>query len=126
MRFLVDMCVDVRVAEWLRRRGHDAPHLRELGLQRLANGAIFEKAAAEGRTVVTLDMDFGEIAALSRGRRASVILLRLRDIRLARVLARLEAVLSLSGDRIEDGVVMIVEDARHRIRRLPLPRDGFP
>ncbi|MBI2508752.1 MAG: DUF5615 family PIN-like protein [Betaproteobacteria bacterium] len=47
MRFLVDMCVDVRVAEWLRSQGHDAVHLRDQGLQRLADGEIFRKAASE-------------------------------------------------------------------------------
>lgn len=119
MRFLVDMCVDVRVAQWLRGRGDDAVHLREVGLQRLANGAIFDKAEAEGRVVVTMDLDFGEIAALSRQRRASVILMRLRDVRLSHVVARLEAVLASSGARLQEGVVLIVEDARHRIRRMP-------
>jgi predicted nuclease of predicted toxin-antitoxin system len=29
MRFLLNMAVDFRVAEWLRNGGHDALHLRE-------------------------------------------------------------------------------------------------
>jgi predicted nuclease of predicted toxin-antitoxin system len=44
MRFLADMGVSQRVVTWLREQGHDAIHLRDEGLQRLANGDIFTKA----------------------------------------------------------------------------------
>lgn len=46
MRFLADMGVSQQVVEWLRTKGHDAVHLRDEGLQRLPNGEIFQKAAA--------------------------------------------------------------------------------
>jgi hypothetical protein len=51
VRILVDMCVDVRVADWLRRQGHDALHLRDEELQRMPNGEIFDKALSEDRVV---------------------------------------------------------------------------
>ena len=74
MRFLADMGVAQRIVEWLRAEGHDGVHLRDEGLQRTPNGEIFDKAATEGRIVLTFDLDFGEIVALSGGQRASVIL----------------------------------------------------
>jgi predicted nuclease of predicted toxin-antitoxin system len=120
VRFLADMGVDVRVVEWLRREGHEARHLRDEGLQRMPDGEIFDKAIAEGRILLTFDLDFGEIAALSRGRRASVILFRLRHPRAPHVIARLGAVLEGSRDALEHGSVVLVEDSRHRIRRLPI------
>jgi predicted nuclease of predicted toxin-antitoxin system len=43
----VDACVDIRVGNWLRERGYDAVHLRDQGLQRLADRDLFEKASAE-------------------------------------------------------------------------------
>ncbi len=61
MRFLVDACVDIRVAEWLRNQGHDAVHLREQKLQRTPDAEIFRRAVAEDRCVLTFDLDFGEI-----------------------------------------------------------------
>lgn len=67
MRLLADMGVDVRVVDWLRSQGHDATHLRDEGLQRLPNGEIFVKAVAESRVILTFDLDFGEILALSKG-----------------------------------------------------------
>ena len=68
MRFLADMGLDVRVAQWLRHEGHDAVHLRDEGLQRMPDREIFDKGIAEGRIVLTFDLDFGEIAALSASR----------------------------------------------------------
>lgn len=79
LRFLVDACVDVRLARWLREQGYDAIHLRDEGLHSLPNGQIFEKAITENRVVLTHDLDFGEICAMTHGRKASVIVFRLHN-----------------------------------------------
>ncbi|HLA79167.1 MAG TPA: DUF5615 family PIN-like protein [Vicinamibacteria bacterium] len=123
MRFLADMGVSMRVVDWLRQRGHDIVHLRDQGLQRLPDGDIFEKAGVEGRVVLTFDLDFGEIVALSEGARTSVILFRLRDARSSQVIARLDRVLEDSSHAILGGAVVIVEDGRHRVRSLPVGRE---
>jgi predicted nuclease of predicted toxin-antitoxin system len=85
MRFLADMGVAQSTVQWLRNEGHDAVHLREEKLHRLPNGAIFEKAYAESRVILTFDLDFGEIIALSRGKPVSVILFRLHNTTAAHV-----------------------------------------
>jgi predicted nuclease of predicted toxin-antitoxin system len=119
MRFLLDMCVDVRVAEWLRSQGHDVVHLRDQGLQRLANGEIFRKAASENRAVLTFDLGFGEIAALTRSRPASVMIFRLQNARYQHVIERLGAVLAESAAALEKSAVISVEETRHRVRYFP-------
>ncbi len=93
MRFLADMGVSQRVVEWLRSERHDALHLRELDLHRLPDEAVFEKAELEHRIVLTFDLDFGEIVALSSGRSVSVIIFRLHNARALYVINRLKAVL---------------------------------
>ncbi len=123
LKFLVDACVDVRLTHWLRERGYDAKHLREENLQKLPNGQIFIKAIAEDRIVVTHDLDFGEIAALTHGRKVSVIVFRLHNPRVARLTERLVAVLSDSAAMLRDGAIVIVEDSRHRTRSLPIGAD---
>lgn len=120
MRFLADMGVDVRVVEWLRRRGHDAIHLREEGLHRALDEQVFVKALAEDRIVLTFDLDFGDLAALTRERTARVLLFRLQNTRTAHVIERLEAVLAASSEALSRGAILIVEEARHRIRYLPI------
>jgi predicted nuclease of predicted toxin-antitoxin system len=120
MRFLADMGVSKRVVDWLRSEGHDALHLREQGLQHLPNGQIFAKAHQEQRVVLTFDLDFGEILAASAGKTVSVVLFRLRNTRTEHVIARLQAILSQSSHELEQGAIVLVEDRRHRVRKLPI------
>jgi len=119
MRFLADMGVSIRVVEWLRNNGHDAKHLREEGLHRMPNGEIFTKAIHENRIIITFDLDFGEIVALSKGKKASVVIFRLHNTRTSHLLCRLSAVLNDSSKALEEGAVVVVEESRHRVRYLP-------
>src|SRR5947207_11226061 len=118
MRLLADMGVSLRVVEWLRSSGHDAIHLRDEGLQTFPNGEIFQKAGREQRIVLTFDLDFGEILAASGGQTVSVILFRLRNTRSDFVIQRLADVLTQSSVELAEGAIVIVEDARHRVRTL--------
>jgi predicted nuclease of predicted toxin-antitoxin system len=120
MRFLADMGVSKRVVEWLRASGHEAIHLHDEGLQKLANGEIFQKATREQRIVLTFDLDFGEIVAASGERSVSVILFRLGNTRADFVVQRLKAVLQQSSEVLAQGAVVLVEDGRHRVRRMPI------
>lgn len=118
MRFLADMGVAWRIVEWPRAEGHEAVHLREEGLQRRPNGEIFQKAASERRVILPFDLDFGEIVALSGRQRVSVILFRLHNTRTPHVIDRLKKVLEDVGKALEQGAVVVVEESRHRARRL--------
>ena len=120
MRFLGDMCVDVRIVKWLSENQHDATHLRDQGLHRMPNGEIFDKAIRENRIVITFDLDFGEIAALTEGRKASVILFRLKNTRTAYVIERLSSVIEAFADALESGAIVTVEDTRYRVRYFPI------
>ncbi|MBI5178344.1 MAG: DUF5615 family PIN-like protein [Nitrospinae bacterium] len=119
MRFLADMGVSLKVVAWLRSCGHDAVHLRDEGLQRLPNGDIFHKAIREDRMVLTFDLDFGEIAALS-GARGSVVVFRLHNTSAENVIGRLEDVLVHSRSALETGAIVLVEESRYRVRHLPI------
>lgn len=119
MNFLADMGVAMRIVHWLREEGHDTVHLREENLHRLHNGRIFEKAFAEQRIILTFDLDFGEILALSADHQVSVILFRLHNTRTPHVIDRLKKVLEDAGQVLVQGAIVVVEETRHRIRRLP-------
>ena len=95
-------------------------HLRDEGLQRLPNGDIFAKADAERRVILTFDLDFGELVALAKGRSVSVVVFRLRDTRTQTVIQRLGVVLRESADSLSRGAIIVVEDGRHRVRKLAI------
>lgn len=120
MRFLADMGVSQKIVAWLTSVGHDAVHLRDEGLQRLPNGEIFEKAGQEQRVVLTFDLDFGEILAACANQTVSVILFRLRNTRADFVIQRLDSVLAQSSAELLQGAIVVVEDRRHRVRKLPI------
>lgn len=122
MRFLVDMNLATEVAVWLRAHGHDAAHLHELGLQELGDEAVLARAVADRRVILTFDLDFADISAAAGEARVAVILFRLRSAQTARIVARLQAVLAAAARALENGAVVIVEEARLRIRRLPIGR----
>jgi predicted nuclease of predicted toxin-antitoxin system len=109
----------MRVVEWLRQNGHDAVHIRDRGLERLPNGGIFAMAVEENRVVLTFDLDFGEIVALSRGAKVSVIVFRLRNTRAPHVIDRLASALVQADAKAETATVTVIEEFRHRIRRFP-------
>ena len=70
--------------------------------------------------MLTFDLDFGEIVAGSRNESVSVILLRLRNTRVDFLIQRLESVLEKSSEELAQGAVLLVEDGRHRVRRMPI------
>jgi predicted nuclease of predicted toxin-antitoxin system len=67
------------------------------------------------------DLDFGDLALLTREPAARVILFRLENTRTIHVIERLETVLAGSSDALARGAVVIVEEGRQRIRYLAGP-----
>jgi predicted nuclease of predicted toxin-antitoxin system len=119
--FLADMGISLRIVSWLKGRGHDVTHLRDEGLQRLPDREIFKKAAAEKRIILTFDLDFGEIVALSQDSPVSVFLFRLHNTTTSFVIKRLEQVLSVSADFVKlHTAIIVIDDSRHRIRTIPI------
>lgn len=120
MKFLADMGVSMTIVQNLRESGYDVVHLREEGLQRLPDINIVEKAKQEGRIILTFDLDFADILAASSEFLPSVVIFRLKNTLPVFASARLFDVLSECVEDLQTGAIVILQDNRYRMRRLPI------
>ena len=120
MRLLLDMGIAPSAAVALRQLGHDAEHLEGRRESRLSDREIVSVARVEQRIIVTHDLDFTDLLALSGATAPSVITFRLRSMRPDRVLARLVAVLRAQRADLEAGALVSVSEAFTRVRSLPI------
>lgn len=120
MRFLLDMGIAPATGEFVRKLGHDAVHLRDRGLQRLADDKIFSLAADEDRIIVSCDLDFTRIVAREGRKLPSLVLFRLETYTTAQINNWLEGICRDHAGALMEGAIVVVEPKRIRVRRLPI------
>lgn len=120
MKFLADMGISLRTVSWLRSVGYDVVHLREQGLQKLPDHEILIKACAEERIILTIDLDFAQLLAVSGDSLPSVILFRLGNENYHLINQCLTEILSQCQEDLEAGAIISVNNETFRVRRLPI------
>lgn len=121
MKFLVDNSLSPRLSTGLSEAGHDAIHVREIGLAAAADEVIFDYASSENRILIAADTNFGTILTQRREDKLSVILFRRgTERRPEQQLSLLLTNLTLLQGHLEIGSIIVIEQQRIRVRPLPI------
>lgn len=120
MRFLVDMPLSPDLVAWLARCGHDAVHASLVGLAQSPDVVILERARIEDRIVLTADLDYSRLLAISHAETPGLILFRGGNYSDVEIEERLTHLLGLVPETDLVASVLVIEKARIRRRRLPL------
>ena len=109
-----------RTVALLRERGWDIVRVPELLPLDASDEQVLERARADGRVVVTQDLDFSALLALSGEDRPSLVTLRLAASDPEGVARRLLEVLPEVAEALQEGSAVTVEETSVRIRKLPV------
>lgn len=120
MKFLADMGVSMSTVRSLRDNGLNITHLLEEKLERLTDSKILKKARDEGRVVITFDLDFGDLLALSKDSLPSVILIRLTNHTPKSVTPKLLNLFLKHRDDLSAGSIITLSENKFRVRKLPI------
>ncbi|MBI1774311.1 MAG: DUF5615 family PIN-like protein [Proteobacteria bacterium] len=116
MKLKLDENIGRRGLELLITAGHDVATVRHQGLQGVSDKTLFEVCAGEGRALVTLDHDFGQVLRFPPAKSAGVAILELGPrVTTEALLDRLRSLLAILETRPLAGALWIIEPGRIRI-----------
>jgi predicted nuclease of predicted toxin-antitoxin system len=120
MNFLLNMNMPRELGRRLNAVGHACRHVGDIGMSRASDTAIIEEAKRNKEVIVTHDLDYGHLLAFSGDPIPSVIIFRLRNTQLDSLFARIMSTWTEIEHPLEQGAIVVLEDAALRIRELPI------
>jgi predicted nuclease of predicted toxin-antitoxin system len=115
VKFKLDENIGRRGQELLKASGHDVMTVGDQGLRGITDEELFQICAAEGRALVTLDRDFGQITRFPPEKSAGIIVDLGQRATLQGIIGRLRDFLSVLESHAVAGALWIVEPGRVRI-----------
>jgi len=120
MKLLIDMNLSPDWVDELQSYGWYAVHWSAVGAPAATDRTIMDWAREHDYVVFTHDLDFGAVLAVTRALGPSVIQVRTQDVMPKHLGACLASMLSEPQPALEKGALIIVDEAKSRVRLLPL------
>lgn len=120
MKFVVDMNLGPDWVAHLSGSGHDVVHWSSVGDPRAKDADIVAWARTRDAVILTADLDFAAILALTGARGPSVVLVRVQDTFPSAIGSLVEAQIAAHSDAIAAGAIVTIDVAGARVRVLPI------
>lgn len=120
LRFLADIHISPLTVEVLKEKGYDIGRVTEKLTATASDKEIIQLALSETAVIITQDLDFSAILAQHGLNRPSVISLRVDNAKPDIISQILIAVLPLIEDDLSEGVIVSIDEAEYRVRKLPI------
>lgn len=119
MKLLIDMNLSPEWLEVFEQQGWQALHWSPVGDSRGTDKVIMDWAYANGYVVLTHDLDFGTLLALTLAQGLSVIQVRTQDIMPESIGSRLVQILQKYESMLDSGALIVVDETKSGVRILP-------
>jgi predicted nuclease of predicted toxin-antitoxin system len=126
MKLQVDMNLSPNWVGLFHDSGWEAVHWSALGKPAARDSEIMAFAAANNYVVVTHDLDFSAILAVTHGKKPSVIQIRSEDVSAEFIGMQTVAALRHMQTELEAGALLTIEAGRTRLRLLPIQAEEEP
>ncbi len=120
MKLLVDMNLSPKWVGFLASASFEAIHWSAIGVATAPDGEIMRHARDGGYVVLTSDLDFGTILAVTHGEKPSVVQLRSGNLSHESIGIQVVDALRQLASELEIGALVTIEPERTRLRILPL------
>ena len=120
MKILIDMNLSPRWVDYLISNDIETVHWSFIGPSDASDIEIFSYAREHGFTILTNDLDFGFILAITHGKKPSVIQLRTEILRHEIIGNMVVSTIKQLSTDIDNGAIVTIDVRKTRISILPL------
>lgn len=121
MKILIDMNLSPRWVKLFDDAGFESAHWSTIGAMNAPDKEIMDYAKTNDYVVLTHDLDFSAILAVTHGEKPSVVQIRAENVSPDVVGRPVIAALRQMADELEEGALITVDPKRTRLRLLPFP-----
>jgi predicted nuclease of predicted toxin-antitoxin system len=124
VKIVIDMNLAPEWARYLENAGHNTIHWSAIGRATDSDRDLMQWARSHNHIIMTCDLDFGTMLALSGADRPSVVQLRTDSTLPARVGPVVLAALGKAEVELLSGSLLTIDTIRTRLRILPFEPNG--
>jgi predicted nuclease of predicted toxin-antitoxin system len=126
VKLLLDMNLSPSWVPALEALGHEVVHWSSVGDPRAPDREVLAYARAHHQVLLTHDLDFGRLLALTGAQGPSVVQARTQDVLPGGLLKAVGATLEQYEPALSAGALVVIEKDAARVRILPLLRQVHP